>query len=136
LLGADDVRASRQFYVDRGLAVARSFGRKYVGFDTPSSPIKLALYRRRALTKDAGVSPDGTGAHRLVLGSDAGPFTDPDGSCARPRRGDSIRVAPSMRPPFQGDPSRGVRAGWAAGQVAALLRAGLDCGADQVEIRH
>jgi len=28
---------------------------------------------------DAGVSPDGTGSHRLMLGSDAGPFTDPDG---------------------------------------------------------
>jgi hypothetical protein len=79
LLGADDVRASKEFYVDRGLAVARSFGRKYVEFDTPSSPIKLALYGRRALAKDAGVSPDGTGAHRLVLESDAGPFTDPDG---------------------------------------------------------
>jgi hypothetical protein len=24
-------------------------------------------------------SPDGTGSHRLVIGSDAGPFTDPDG---------------------------------------------------------
>ena len=47
LLGADDVRASKHFYVDRGLAVARSFGRKYVEFDTPSSPIKLALYGRR-----------------------------------------------------------------------------------------
>jgi hypothetical protein len=36
----------------------------------------MALYGRRAL---AGVSPDGTGSHRLVIGSDAGPFTDPDG---------------------------------------------------------
>jgi hypothetical protein len=59
--------------------VARSFGRKYVEFDTPSSPIKLALYGRRALAQDAGVAPDGTGSHRLVLESDAGPFTDPDG---------------------------------------------------------
>jgi hypothetical protein len=39
----------------------------------------LALYRHRALAKDAGVSPDGTGSHRLIIGSDAGPFTDPDG---------------------------------------------------------
>jgi hypothetical protein len=79
LLGAADVAASKRFYVDRGLAVARSFGRKYVQFDTPSSPVKLALYGRRALAKDAGVSPDGTGSHRIVIGSDAGPFTDPDG---------------------------------------------------------
>ena len=29
--------------------------------------------------KDVGVSPEGTGSHRLTMGSDAGPFTDPDG---------------------------------------------------------
>jgi len=33
----------------------------------------------RALAKDAGLSPDGTGSHRLTIGSDCGPFTDPDG---------------------------------------------------------
>jgi len=79
LLGVADVAATRQFYVDRGLAVAKSFGRKYVQFATPSSPIKLGLYGRRALAKDAGVSPDGAGSHRLMIGSDAGSFTDPDG---------------------------------------------------------
>ncbi len=79
LLGVRDVKATKQFYLDRGLAVAKSFGSKYVEFDTPSSPIRLALYSRRAAAKDAGVSPDGTGSHRIVIGSDAGPFTDPDG---------------------------------------------------------
>jgi predicted lactoylglutathione lyase len=79
LLGVADVAASKRFYVDRGLAVAKSFGRKYVEFAAPSSPVTLALYGRRALAKDAGVSPDGTGSHRLMIGSDAGPFTDPDG---------------------------------------------------------
>jgi catechol 2,3-dioxygenase-like lactoylglutathione lyase family enzyme len=79
LLGAADVAASKRFYVDRGVAVAKSFGRKYVEFETPSSPIGLGLYGRRALAKDAGVSPEGSGSHRLVIGSDAGPFTDPDG---------------------------------------------------------
>ncbi|SEG88800.1 Predicted lactoylglutathione lyase [Nonomuraea solani] len=79
LLGAADVAASRRFYVERGLAVAKSFGRKYVEFATPSSPVKLALYGRRALAKDVGVPIEGTGSHRLVLGGDAGPFTDPDG---------------------------------------------------------
>jgi catechol 2,3-dioxygenase-like lactoylglutathione lyase family enzyme len=79
LLGTADVAASKRFYVDRGLEVAKSFGRKYVEFATPASPVKLALYGRRALAKDAGVAPEGTGSHRLVLGSDAGPFTDPDG---------------------------------------------------------
>jgi catechol 2,3-dioxygenase-like lactoylglutathione lyase family enzyme len=79
LLGVADVAATKRFYVDRGLAVAKSFGRKYVEFDTPSSPVKLALYGRRALAKDAGVSPDGTGSHRLTIGGDAGSFTDLDG---------------------------------------------------------
>jgi predicted lactoylglutathione lyase len=89
LLGVEHVKATRQFYLDRGLAVAKSFGSKYVEFDTASSPIGLALYSRRAAAKDAGVSPDGTGSHRIVIGSDAGPFTDPDGFAweAAPVRG-------------------------------------------------
>ncbi|MEU0299649.1 glyoxalase [Streptomyces sp. NPDC006175] len=79
LLGAEDVLASKRFYVGHGLTVGKSFGRKYVEFDTPTSPVTLALYGRRALAKDAGVTPDGTGSHRIALGSDIGPFTDPDG---------------------------------------------------------
>lgn len=51
LLGVADIAASRRFYVDRGLTV----------------------------DKDAGVAPDGSGSHRVVLGSRAGAFTDPDG---------------------------------------------------------
>jgi predicted lactoylglutathione lyase len=79
LLGVADVKASKQFYVDRGMAVAKSFGSKYVEFEAPGTAIKLALYSRRAAAKDAGVSPDGSGSHRIVIGGDAGPFTDPDG---------------------------------------------------------
>jgi hypothetical protein len=79
LLGAADVAASKRFYVERGLVVARSFGRKYVEFATPASHVKLALYGRRALAKDAGVPPEGTGSHRIVIVSHAGIFTDPDG---------------------------------------------------------
>jgi predicted lactoylglutathione lyase len=78
-LGAEDVAASKRFYVDRGLAVTKSYGRRYVEFGVESSPVTLALLKRRALAKLAGVSPDGTGSHRLVVGSGAGPFTDPDG---------------------------------------------------------
>ncbi len=85
LLGVADVVASKRFYVDRGLEVARSFGRKYVQFAT--AQVKLALYGRPALAKDAGVSPDGTGSHRIVIGSDAGPFTDPDGFAWEPAGG-------------------------------------------------
>ncbi|WP_129264694.1 glyoxalase [Streptomyces sp. M3] len=79
LLGAEDLLASKRFYAGQGLTVGKSFGRKYVEFDTPSSPVTLALYGRRALAKDAGVPPEGTGSHRIALGSDIGPFTDPDG---------------------------------------------------------
>ncbi|MDP4510698.1 VOC family protein [Nonomuraea turcica] len=79
LLGVEDVKASKRFYADRGLAVGKSFGGKYVEFDTPSSAVTLALYPRRALAKDTGVSEEGTGSHRIAFGGDAGPFTDPDG---------------------------------------------------------
>jgi hypothetical protein len=39
----------------------------------------LALYARRGLAKDVGVSLYGIGSHRLMIGSDAGTFTDADG---------------------------------------------------------
>lgn len=79
LLGVDDVKASKRFYVEHGLEVSKSFGGKYVEFEAASSPIKLALNGRRALAKNAGVSAEGSGAHRLTIDANAGPFTDPDG---------------------------------------------------------
>jgi predicted lactoylglutathione lyase len=79
LLGVADVAASKRFYVDHGLTVAKSFARKYVEFDSSPGQVKLGLYRRRALAKDAGTSPEGTGSHRIVIGAGAEPFTDPDG---------------------------------------------------------
>ncbi|NUP27009.1 MAG: glyoxalase [Nocardia sp.] len=79
LLGVDNVKATKQFYVDRGLTVAKSFGSKYVEFATPDSPVGLALYGRRAAAKDAGIAAEGSGSHRIVIVGDAGPFTDPDG---------------------------------------------------------
>lgn len=79
LLGVADVKATKRFYIDRGLGVAKSFGSKYVEFDAPSGHVKLALYGRRALAKDAGVPEDGSGSHRIVIRGDSGSFTDPDG---------------------------------------------------------
>jgi uncharacterized glyoxalase superfamily protein PhnB len=79
LLGVSDVAATKQLYTEHGLAVAKSFGRKYVQFASEPSHVKLGLYDRRALAKDAGVSPDGAGSHRIAITSTAGPFTDPDG---------------------------------------------------------
>jgi hypothetical protein len=84
LLGVDDVAVTKEFYLSRGLTVAKSFGRKYVEFESElnavdADSIKLALYGRKAAAKDAGVRPDGSGSHRLVIGGDAGELTDPDG---------------------------------------------------------
>ncbi|MFE7460053.1 glyoxalase [Streptomyces sp. NPDC057554] len=88
LLGVEDVKAARQFYVGRGMTVARSFGGKYAEFASGSSdPVKLALYKRGGLAKDLGVPADGTGSHRVVLGSTAVPFTDPDGFAWEPEGG-------------------------------------------------
>jgi predicted lactoylglutathione lyase len=79
LIGVEDVAASKKFYVEHGLTVAKSFGRKYVEFASGSGPITFGLYGRRALAKDAGVAPDGGGSHRVAIMTDAQSFTDPDG---------------------------------------------------------
>jgi predicted lactoylglutathione lyase len=79
LLGVEDVKATKQFYAEHGLAVSKSFGSKYVEFDTPGSALKLALYTRRAAAKDAGVDPEGSGSHRLAIVGGLGTLTDPDG---------------------------------------------------------
>lgn len=79
LLGVEDIAASKRFYVDHGLAVDKSFPRKYVQFDAAPAQVTLALYGRRALAKDAGVAPEGGGSHRIVIGGSGEPFTDPDG---------------------------------------------------------
>ncbi|QEO08702.1 glyoxalase [Protaetiibacter larvae] len=75
LLGVDNVKASKRFYQEQGLAVAKSFP-AYVEFDTGA--IKLALYKRAALAKQVGIDPAGSGSHRLAVDSSAA-FTDPDG---------------------------------------------------------
>ena len=77
LLGVADVAETKRFYVERGLEVAKSFGRKYAEFATTG--VKLALYGRHAAAKDLGVPEEGTGSHRLMINGDAGSFTDPDG---------------------------------------------------------
>ncbi len=79
LLGVEDVKATKQYYVDRGLKVGKSFGSKYVEFVVSEPGIQLSLYTRRAAAKDAGVDAEGTGSHRITVVSDAGAFTDPDG---------------------------------------------------------
>ncbi|MET8138101.1 MULTISPECIES: glyoxalase [unclassified Streptomyces] len=80
LIGVEAVRATKQFYVGRGMTVTKSVGSMYVEFAPGQShPVKMALYRRRALAKEVGVPADGTGSHRIVLGSTADAFTDLDG---------------------------------------------------------
>lgn len=84
LLGVEDVKASKQFYVEQGLTVGKSFGGKYVEFATGPGTVKLSLYKRRALAKVAGVPADGTGSHRVVLSGATRPFNDPDGFAWEP----------------------------------------------------
>ncbi|MFD5560557.1 VOC family protein [Kitasatospora griseola] len=80
LLGVADFAATKRFYVEHGLTVAKSFGRTYAEFDARDGPVKLALYRRRALAKDLGVAPDGSGSHRLTVNAvGTAAFTDLDG---------------------------------------------------------
>ena len=77
LLGVSDVKASKSFYSSQGVTVSKSFGSKYVEFD--SGPITLALYKRENLAKQVGVEDGaGTGSHRIVVNAD-GSFDDPDG---------------------------------------------------------
>jgi hypothetical protein len=78
------VPASKRFYVDHGLSVARSFGRKYVEFEASSGAVTLGLYGRRALAKDAGVAPEGSGSHRIVIGGGNRALVDPDGFAWEP----------------------------------------------------
>ena len=44
--------------------------------------------------KDAGVPPEGTGSHRMVIAGDAGLFTDPDGFAWE---ADEARIAALVR---------------------------------------
>jgi uncharacterized glyoxalase superfamily protein PhnB len=96
LLGVADVAASKRFLVEHGLEVAKSFGRKYVQF--AGQDVTLALYGRRALAKDAGVSPDGAGSHRIVICGGAGTFTDPDGFAWEADRPQASATATSGSP--------------------------------------
>jgi predicted lactoylglutathione lyase len=102
LLGVGDVLASKRFYVDKGLTVAKSFARTYVEFATTG--VKLALYKHKALAKDAGVPADGTRSHRIAIVGDAGPFDDPDGFAWEAPRVDD--AAPLNRAVEQREESR------------------------------
>jgi predicted lactoylglutathione lyase len=80
LIGVEDVKASKRFYVEQGLTVAKSFGGKYAEFAAAEpNQVKLALYKRPGLAKDLGVPNDGSGSHRLAVTGSTTAFTDPDG---------------------------------------------------------
>jgi predicted lactoylglutathione lyase len=84
LLGCSDVKATKQFYVEQGLKVDKSYGSKYIQFERGDSAITLGLYGRKALAKDAGVAVEGDGSSRLAIVTDGASFTDPDGFVAEP----------------------------------------------------
>jgi catechol 2,3-dioxygenase-like lactoylglutathione lyase family enzyme len=79
LLGAEDIVASKRFYLEHGLTVRKSYP-GYVDFEKPEGGIALALYKgRKGVAKQAGVSSEGSGSHGIALISRAGQFSDPDG---------------------------------------------------------
>ncbi|WP_407565484.1 glyoxalase [Streptomyces sp. 184] len=78
-LAVEDVKASKQFYVDRGFEATKSYGGKYVEFADPAAPVAFSLYKRADLAKVAGVPPEGSGSHRLKIVAETEAFTDPDG---------------------------------------------------------
>ncbi|MGY0492586.1 glyoxalase [Streptomyces sp. WG-D5] len=85
LIGVEDVKATKQYYAERGMTVAKSFGGKYAEFAPGAAgTVKLALYKRRGLAKNLGVAPEGSGSHRIVLGGADRLFTDPDGFAWEP----------------------------------------------------
>ena len=87
-----DVAASKRVYAGHGLAVAKSFGRKYVEFAAPSSPVKLALYGHRPRTPvSLRTAPDHTGSRSAAT---PGPSPTRTGSRGRPRRS-IVRVTSS-----------------------------------------
>lgn len=79
LIGVSSVGATKRFYTERGFKVAKSFGPMYAELDPEGGRVKLALYGRKALAKDAGVPVTGDGSHRLTVVTDKDGFTDPDG---------------------------------------------------------
>lgn len=76
-LGVADVAASKEFYAGHGLEVAKSFGRKYVEFDT--GPVTLTLVKRAALAKVVGIPVERFGVARLMIAGGLEAVTDPDG---------------------------------------------------------
>lgn len=76
-LGVADVAASKRFYQERGFMVAKSFGGRYVEFDTGG--LTLTLNPRRALAKTVGVSAEEAGVPGITIFTSGADFTDPDG---------------------------------------------------------
>ena len=83
-LEVSGVAAAEAFYADAfdlddtvGVRASDAPTSGFRGFTM--SLVVSQLCSRRAAAKDAGVSPDGNGSHLMVVGSDAGPFSDPDG---------------------------------------------------------
>ncbi len=86
LLGVADVKASKQFYVDHGLAVKRSFGGKYVEFEIPGFAVQAGALRHAGPSPRTPVSPR-TAPDRTGSSSAAMPGRSPTrtGSRGRPR---------------------------------------------------
>ena len=84
LLGAGDVAASKRFYLERGLTVARSFAHSLRRVRRPLDAHQAGALQAPRPRQGRRCPPEGTGSHRIIIGSHAGPFTDPDGFAWKP----------------------------------------------------
>ena len=91
LLGVDDVKATKQFYVDHGLEVGKSFGSKYVEFEVlGAGHPAVALHAAARPRRTPGSTPRAPARTGSLSVSDAGAFTDPDGFAWEPATADRI----------------------------------------------
>lgn len=76
-LGVDDVSASQKSYEDRGFIVSKSYGKRYVEFETGA--VTMSLNKRAVVAKAASVEDRGGRPQGLIIVGGSEAFTDPDG---------------------------------------------------------
>ncbi|AEE44704.1 VOC family protein [Cellulomonas fimi] len=78
LLGVGAVAAATAALVERGFEVAKDYG-EYVELEPGDGRVTLGLYERTGLAAEFGVDPQGSGSHRLAIGTDGTARVDADG---------------------------------------------------------
>ena len=79
LLGVEDVKASKEYYVTRGSEVGEELRRQVRRVRGPAPDIKLVSLQPRAARQGRRRRCRGNRVAPILVVSDAGDFTDPDG---------------------------------------------------------